>query len=219
MIISNKLCSCGCGNYTSIAFSTRGGAVRGQPNKYIRGHQPHTTTVFKDIAGQKFGKLLALRRVPKPKHIMRRAAYWLCLCDCGKEHITQGRSLRSRMVLSCGCVRNKEEEVAFHKIWNNYRSSARLRNLAFTLTKEQIRSFTKQNCTYCGAAPAATSTSQGGYSYKYTGIDRLDNTKGYMLDNCVPCCRPCNHAKNTMSQTDFFLWIKRIYERCNLGGV
>jgi hypothetical protein len=31
--------------------------------------------------------------------------------------------------------------------------------------------------------------------YVYNGIDRLDNTKGYTIDNIVPCCYKCNVLK------------------------
>ena len=39
---------------------------------------------------------------------------------------------------------------------------------------------------------------------KCNGVDRVDNTKGYSVDNSVPCCKFCNTAKHTMSEGDFF---------------
>jgi hypothetical protein len=38
------------------------------------------------------------------------------------------------------------------------------------------------------------------------GIDRVDNTKGYSVDNCVPCCRRCNVAKADMTPDQFLGW-------------
>jgi hypothetical protein len=46
---------------------------------------------------------------------------------------------------------------------------------------------------------------------KYNGIDRINSVLGYEDGNCVPCCRTCNLAKNTMSQTEFYTWIEKVY--------
>ena len=43
------------------------------------------------------------------------------------------------------------------------------------------------------------------------GMDRVDNTVGYSVSNVAPCCTHCNRAKLAMSRTEFFDWIKRVY--------
>jgi len=75
-----------------------------------------------DITGQKFGKVTVLGF-----HHAERNAYWLCRCDCGKEFITLGNSLRRGLTKSCGCLRKdsaKETHIKhgdtntrFYKIW------------------------------------------------------------------------------------------------------
>jgi hypothetical protein len=47
----------------------------------------------------------------------------------------------------------------------------------------------------------------------HNGIDRVDNDKGYISDNCVPCCWKCNNMKNTMKQKDFINHIISIYKK------
>jgi len=47
--------------------------------------------------------------------------------------------------------------------------------------------------------------------YVHNGIDRLDSSRGYILENCVPCCKVCNYAKRNMSVNDFLNWIKKVY--------
>lgn len=47
---------------------------------------------------------------------------------------------------------------------------------------------------------------------KINGIDRVDSNIGYTKDNSVPCCKYCNFAKHTMSEDDFYVWVKRVYE-------
>lgn len=58
----------------------------------------------KDMTGQRFGKLLVIKRDNNTKE--GRAA-WLCKCDCGKELVVSGKSLRSGNTKSCGCL-NRE---------------------------------------------------------------------------------------------------------------
>lgn len=61
---------------------------------------------FKDITGQEFGRLKAIRL----SRVVGKIAYWLCQCRCGKECETQGSSLRNKGVKSCGCA-TKEATV------------------------------------------------------------------------------------------------------------
>ena len=55
---------------------------------------------WKDISGQKFGRLVVQARIESDRHGNAR---WQCLCDCGKSHSALGQSLRSGAIVSCGC--------------------------------------------------------------------------------------------------------------------
>lgn len=54
-----------------------------------------------DLAGQKFGRLTAVRIVGRDK-----SGYctWLCSCECGGEKIVQSGSLSAGQTKSCGCL-------------------------------------------------------------------------------------------------------------------
>ncbi len=54
-----------------------------------------------DIAGQRFGKLVAIELAPIVKGKKRR---WLCKCDCGKMSLCLSYGLRVGQTRSCGCV-------------------------------------------------------------------------------------------------------------------
>lgn len=56
-------------------------------------------TKFIDLSGQRFGKLTALHRAQSPDSDSR----FVARCDCGKEIVVRGRSLKSGNSLSCGC--------------------------------------------------------------------------------------------------------------------
>lgn len=67
--------------------------------------QDHTTKRhpnFKNIAGQRFGRLVALE--PTVGTIGGRAV-WYCQCDCGNAVNVLGKSLRNGRTRSCGCLR------------------------------------------------------------------------------------------------------------------
>lgn len=78
---------------------------------------------FKDITGQKFDRLTAMKYIGKFK--------WLCICDCGNKHICYGGDLRQGKVRSCGCLRNERvrEVIGTHYsskeklwyVWNDMR--------------------------------------------------------------------------------------------------
>lgn len=60
-----------------------------------------------EMVGLRFGRLVVVSRGPTDKH---RTARWLCRCDCGREKVIGGKSLRLKEggTRSCGCLRKKE---------------------------------------------------------------------------------------------------------------
>lgn len=168
-----------------------------------------------DEVGHKFGRLTVIERSGSTTWGF---ATWLCRCECGKAPVVVGASLRSGDTKSCGCLHRElvslpEGEAAFNEMLRHMQSTARRRNYEWQLTKEQVHALTQQSCYYCGAKP-----NQGNYStvvngaYIYNGLDRINNDRGYTIDNVVPCCVICNKAKNTLTTEQFKIWIRRIYE-------
>lgn len=65
------------------------------------------------------------------------------------------------------------------------------------------------NCKYCNAIPAnkinaylgpryLPEAKENGY-FVYNGLDRVNNDLPHTLENCVPCCKFCNFAKNNLT--------------------
>lgn len=80
------------------------------------------------------------------------------------------------------------------------------------MSEDEFKNLTKQNCYYCGIEPLQKGARIAGINgyYYHNGIDRTDNNRGYVLDNCVACCSMCNNAKNSYSLKEFMIWIDRI---------
>jgi hypothetical protein len=161
--------------------------------------------------GKRFGKLIVIGCKPTNRH---GHAMWLCQCDCGNTTVVSGNSLRSERIQSCGCNHARGFEPgssAFRAIRQQYQTNAKVRNHAFDLTDPEFKVLVDGNCYYCGSAPSAIKRISGNGQYIYNGVDRVDNTLGYTVANCVSCCSHCNMAKRTLSQDDFLGWISKVY--------
>jgi len=173
---------------------------------------------FKDLTGRKFGKLTVIERVyPNGKNWRAR---WACQCDCGNEIILPSNNLLNSHTKSCGCLKTLPIGIAaMNSLIASYKYEAKKRGYDWNLTKKQFKKITQQNCYYCGIRPNQSCLSknpQCNGDYIHNGIDRVDNTKGYTIDNVVPCCGICNMAKGKQTQEEFLNWIRRIYKYGNV---
>ena len=147
-------------------------------------------------------------------------------CSCGKTKSIVKSMVVNGRTKSCGCLQiaaikkqglaNKKPpgEAALTCVLTSYRAAAKRRNLEFKLTRDQFRHLAKQPCCYCGAEPCnSLGKNKLNGDFVYNGIDRVNNAKGYTLDNTVPCCRLCNWAKGTLAPAEFEAWIVRLYHR------
>lgn len=137
---------------------------------------------------------------------------FLCKCICGVEKIVWGSNLRNNKSLSCGCKGNfKDFTTLINSIFSDYEARANKKNLVFSLSRALFRQKIDSPCFYCNSAPNNAKKLYGKV-YKYNGLDRIDNDKGYVEDNVVPCCKNCNIAKGTMGYKEYLHFIKTVYE-------
>lgn len=154
-----------------------------------------------NIEGGRFNRwiVLGFSHVDKNGHKV-----WACRCDCGRDANVVGENLtnnRSRQCKSCSV--SKEPGVsAFNTLYSDYRTGARKRGLVWDLSEDQFRKITSSPCYYTGLLPQSVSKTAAG-EYVYNGIDRLDSSKGYTPENCVPCNGRINEMKMSASLEDF----------------
>lgn len=176
---------------------------------------------FKDLTGQRFGRLIVLRPTEERK---RKNIVYECQCDCGNIKKVVSFQLIQKQTKSCGCLKseffrkgNKRGDASFNDLYGLYRRNAKKRGLYLGITKKEFKGLTKQDCYYCGAKPSQShQCTRCNGDYIYNGIDRIDSSKGYILENCVPCCGMCNKMKMDLSQEEFLMKIKEIYENREL---
>lgn len=71
-----------------------------------------------------------------------------------------------------------------HQRFGYAKKQAMKRNIIWSLTFENYINLIKPDCYYCDGILGKVECS--------VGLDRLDNSKGYEIDNVVSCCRICN---------------------------
>lgn len=126
----------------------------------------------------------------------------------------------------CMMKERREDPIFMYKeIFAQYKRHAREDNREFSLTESEFLNIVNKPCTYCGAKPSNllskkkvtdTITKQrkrvvSSEQVYYSGIDRVDNSVGYIFSNCVPCCKMCNKAKHYHTADEFISWISQAY--------
>lgn len=201
-------CICDCGNTKLIS------------NQQLKSGKYTTCGIckIKDLNGKIFGRLFVIKLdgIRSANGVRK----WICRCDCGNIKSIRQDALLSGTTKSCGCIQVEyasiktvsNYSVIFNSIYCSYKKYAQKRNLLFELDTNQFMNLVTKNCYYCNKEPSNIKFNKKRTDYfKYNGIDRLDNSLGYDIRNCVPCCKWCNTAKSTMSEYDFLNMIERIY--------
>ncbi|SCC62096.1 Uncharacterized protein BCZB5J_05094 [Bacillus cereus] len=144
--------------------------------------------------------------------------------------------------VSCGCyrteglhVKNREEDREKHIIKFLYgKLKIRNKNKGFNndeiISLEVYKDIIIKPCKYCGIEKSNTTndTKNNEYNYKikeryerkkvsefifyHNGVDRIDSSKGYVIENVVPCCKYCNMAKMDNSEKVFLEWAESVYK-------
>lgn len=144
-----------------------------------------------DISGQRFGRLVALRRVPNGKG---NQTTWLFQCDCGNLAKSHSTFVRNGDTKSCGCLmrelssqtcikRNTTHAMAGSPTYESWKA---MRQRCLNKNNPNYKDYGGRGITICakwgrfigfledmGLRPSARHS-----------IERVDNEKGYHKDNC-----------------------------------
>jgi hypothetical protein len=83
--------------------------------------------------------------------------------------------------------------ISISELWRAVQKNAYSRSLLFTINQEEFEKLVIQPCYYCGFYSES----------RLNGIDRMNNNKGYIPQNCLPCCKMCNMIKNIQHPIEF----------------
>ena len=154
-----------------------------------------------DLTGKRYGRLSIIKQVEDHRH----GTYWLCKCDCGKEKVIRGQSLREGLSKSCGCGIT---EAAKRRFTTHGMSKTRLYNIWVNMHR-RCEYEKNGGYSYCGSRgirvrdewkdfePFMLWALANGYNESLT-LDRIDNDDDYCPSNCrwVDMKTQENHRKN-----------------------
>jgi len=178
-----------------------------------------TKWTLKDLTGQRFGHLTVLRL--DPVRDSQGGARWVTRCDCGAIRTVRSTHLLHRKAREMSCfpcsversrLKTFNRSIFVAHMFTRYARGAKVRNVPFSLTHEQLGELLLGNCFYCGSEPRQYNRTFRGNlgAFPYNGIDRLANNLGYFFENCVSCCGTCNIAKQDMSVHAFVSWASKL---------
>lgn len=173
---------------------------------------------FKDLTGQKFGRLLVISLNSKSKH-----SKWNCICDCGNEKVVYGDKLKYGSSISCGCYRTERIKNAvtkhgqsgkrLYKIWIDMRNRCKnplCRDFHYyggrgiKVCDEWLNSYNAfRNWSY-----------SNGYKDDLT-IDRIDLNGDYSPNNCKWATR--KEQLNNTRRTVFVKYNGKLYSITQLS--
>lgn len=178
---------------------------------------------FINRVGEKVGKLTVLDKyqrfpiIKKDGSINRYKIKWLCRCECGNEVWMDHGDMKK--CISCGCVKKErlkkqDGHAAKKEAYALYKRNAKIRDLEFDITYPEFLAMAQDICYYCGSEPKNRMRNRNNNGdFIYNGIDRVDNNRGYTLDNCVTSCKDCNRVKMDTNLESMIEHMKKIVKR------
>ena len=176
---------------------------------------------FDNIKDQKFNDWIVLEyRGMKPNN---RNAFWLCKCKCGIEKEVSAQSLKNNTSKRCvKCAQNNSIKKA-RKIPQAYLKHltrrAKLKNIIVDISEQDIiNMIEKQNfrCRLSGLKIEFAKTANEHLQGKTTAsVDRIDSSKGYIVDNIQIVHKDINLMKNILTVDRFKILCKLVTENNN----
>lgn len=181
--------------------------------------------------GKKYGNMTAIEYVKIMTKSGNMEWRWRCEDDEGNTYHMRTRALYVKGLKDeTTDVMSKEEMDKYFedlekghmnqmglrkKYYQEYVSNAFKRGFPFNITFDEFNELISQPCYYCGQEPYVHKSmlkraNMNEPMLKCVGIDRIDSSNYYYLDNCVPCCTRCNLMKNTLSRDEFLSHVHKI---------
>lgn len=174
-----------------------------------------------DYTSRRFGRCVARECLGVTEDGYR---WWGCICDCGTQFAARSRELKRGHTRSCGCLQRESAarqgglnklplgHASRNELLASYKKSASERGIEWSISNKKFFMLVSSTCTYCGTPPDKERKPNKGVNggFMYSGIDRIENSIGYVEGNVTSCCWNCNRAKGTLSVAEFTSWLDRI---------
>jgi len=169
--------------------------IKNKEDKYCGKHirlllkddEKNTNIKYCNIDRGCFNKIISGTKCEECKNIEK---------DTVSKEITNLRQKHNIQVTKIPNNLDKKQEdktICVAEFWRGVQKNAYSRSLLFNLSESDFEKIIIQPCYYCGFVSNS----------RLNGIDRMNNNKGYILSNCVSCCKMCNIIKNIQHPNEF----------------
>ena len=150
---------------------------------------------FKDLTGERFGRLVVIGVSRRVKSGKRERYYWKCKCDCGRIKEVRTDCLTGGLVQSCGCLKKEQNRInltKFHrhklshtKLWDTYYS---MKSRCYDPADKRYKDYGGRGIKVCeewknSFDEFANWAVSHGFD-KNLQIDRINNNGDYSPENC-----------------------------------
>ena len=141
-----------------------------------------------NLVGKKFGRLLVIEKAESLNGHTR----WLCKCDCGKECVVHGTSLKTGNTTSCGCYKTENARKLYSGVRQNNKKLYGVWNgIKQRCTNENNKSYKNYGGRGIKMDDEWASNYESFYNWAMRSgyqdgmeIDRIDNDGNYCESNC-----------------------------------
>jgi hypothetical protein len=169
-----------------------------------------------DIIGKKFNRLTVLKK--DEERFKNGDCKYVCQCDCGKIVKLRRYSFISDSTKSCGCF---SLEVKRLRNWSGYKKLSKtvfntilrnsgIRELEFNVTIEQLGDLFEKQGGKCAVTGEEIEFGLNTKDRRTASLDRIDNNKGYTINNIRWVHVRVNQMKNNMSDEELVYWCDKI---------
>lgn len=170
---------------------------------------------FKDLQGQKFGRLTVLERMENSQRTEnhRPRTQWLCVCDCGKQTVVRSENLVAGTTLSCGCLQKEAASAANKRetpfiVKDDIAIGKTAQGIEFIIDAEDLSKvagktwhinamgYPQTNIYRGGTSPLLHRLIMGDYEKGYC-VDHIDRDKLNNRKSNLRICRQGDNAKNS----------------------
>jgi hypothetical protein len=145
---------------------------------------------FKDITGQRYGRLVAI----EPVDIRNGGYRWRFRCDCGSETVCAASSVKTGLTRSCGClhresahINGKARKTHGQRYTPEYKIWGSLKTRCYNERSNTFQDYGAKGVTVCWRWMNSFENflaDMGRRPSPEHSIDRIDGTRGYEPGNC-----------------------------------
>jgi hypothetical protein len=173
---------------------------------------------YKPQVGVKYGQWEVISNNIKRGSL--RQSFWRVKCMCGMESWRLAHALINKKTNSCkSCARFEGDKNKFsHSCLGRVKRRAKEANIEFDISYEYVVDLFEKQAGHCNLSGVEIKFSRkwrDGNKDQTASLDRIDNTKGYVVGNVQWIHKDVNFMKHCFDQTYFIEMCCKIASKCN----